>query len=437
MPANVVPTPHLRRIGGVVTVGAVAAILGATLFPASGGEAVGSHFCLVCGTGGGVDVILNILLFAPLGVGLALYGVPARRAILMMLAMSALIETAQLWIPGRDSTLGDVVSNTVGGAAGFACSRYARIWLWPSPGKATFLLAGWSAIWLAIQVVSSFAFTASIPESGYYGQIRPVLGHFTVFRGQVIAAEVGPTVIPNAFIADGRALRHQLLGGATISVAVVPAEPTADVAPIVRVADTNLDEVLLIAQNGVDLVFAIRSAADAMRLRPPSFVLRDVFPGSDSARRTRADTISLTAQHASSGATLTAQSGATTTRGLVRVTTSLGWTLLLPWQWYISGSRLEQALTWLWIFSLVVPLGYWAGSAAPPAGKEPGEIRRPLLVASLFVVGYGGLGWTPTFFGLAATPFVQWLALIAGILAGAALAHWMDRISLVAGSQHS
>jgi hypothetical protein len=121
-------------------------------------------------------------LFAPLGLGLALSGVPGKRALVAMCALSVLIETAQFFvISGRDSTVGDVLTNTLGGALGYLIGRYPRFWLLPPPRGARILVAAWAMIWLIVQVVSSIAFTVSIPRSVYYGQIARRLGSFAVF----------------------------------------------------------------------------------------------------------------------------------------------------------------------------------------------------------------------------------------------------------------
>src|SRR3954469_19639810 len=165
MKMTVAPAPHLRTAGFVITMVSLAAIGLATLLPASG-AASGSHFCLVCGSFGGVDAVLNVLLFVPLGIGLALSGLPAKRALLAMCALSALIETAQLLvIPGRDSTIGDLLTNALGGALGFAMARYPEDWLRPTPRIARNLLVAWAAIWLTIQIISNFGLAVSLPDS--------------------------------------------------------------------------------------------------------------------------------------------------------------------------------------------------------------------------------------------------------------------------------
>src|SRR4026209_2826376 len=155
MTGNVASTPHLRRIGSFVTLGAIVAILFETLLPESG-HPFGSHLCLVCGELGGVDSLLNVLLFVPLGVGLALRGINWNRSILMACAVSVAVETAQLlFVPGRDATLGDVVTNTVGAALGFALARHAGSWLRPPPRLAAMLGLAWCLLWLGVQAASN------------------------------------------------------------------------------------------------------------------------------------------------------------------------------------------------------------------------------------------------------------------------------------------
>src|SRR5712671_5089788 len=190
MKTTVAPAPHLRRVGLIIILASLAAIAIATLLPDTG-PAVGSHFCLICGSVGTVDALLNIILFLPLGVGLALIGVRAKNAVIWMFALSALIETAQFFvISGRDATVGDVLTNTLGGALGFAIVRYHGIWLRPPPRIARNLALGWAAIWLIVQVISSYAFTLSLPHTQYYGQIARKLGNFAIFPGTVLSARL-------------------------------------------------------------------------------------------------------------------------------------------------------------------------------------------------------------------------------------------------------
>ncbi len=77
------------------------------------------------------DVIQNILLFAPLGFLMAAGGNPESRsgrlpAILVSLALSAFVEWAQAWIPGRYPSCWDILSNAAGGALGAWAATRAR-----------------------------------------------------------------------------------------------------------------------------------------------------------------------------------------------------------------------------------------------------------------------------------------------------------------------
>ena len=90
-------------------------------------------WCLVCGPLGAVDVLNNLVLFFPLGVGLALSGRRSREIGLIVLAATLTIETLQLFlIPGRDASLSDVLTNIAGGLIGGASVRRHDLWLTPT-----------------------------------------------------------------------------------------------------------------------------------------------------------------------------------------------------------------------------------------------------------------------------------------------------------------
>jgi glycopeptide antibiotics resistance protein len=74
-----------------------------------------------------VDVFGNILLFMPFGAALA-YARAAGfvRAVALGAAFSTTIELVQIAIPGRWTSVDDVIMNTVGTAVGFALWRALR-----------------------------------------------------------------------------------------------------------------------------------------------------------------------------------------------------------------------------------------------------------------------------------------------------------------------
>ena len=81
------------------------------------------------------DVAVNVALYVPLGAAAALAlarkhgrGVSAALAILLGMALSASVEMLQIYVPGRQCSLLDVATNTIGTAAG----AWLALIAWPS-----------------------------------------------------------------------------------------------------------------------------------------------------------------------------------------------------------------------------------------------------------------------------------------------------------------
>src|SRR3954453_3118919 len=97
-------------------------------------------WCLVCGDHGGVDVIRNILLFIPFAFGLRLGGVPRKTVLLVGAASSLTIELLQLTIiAGRDASLSDVLTNSLGTGVGALIADYGSTLLPPTKHRARVL----------------------------------------------------------------------------------------------------------------------------------------------------------------------------------------------------------------------------------------------------------------------------------------------------------
>jgi VanZ family protein len=90
-----------------------------------------------------IDVAINLLGFVPFGLFLAAWLAEEKNrsalqvcgvTVLLGVCLSLAIEVIQAYIPGRDSSLLDVISNTTGTAAGVSLLAYARLVL-PSKAK--------------------------------------------------------------------------------------------------------------------------------------------------------------------------------------------------------------------------------------------------------------------------------------------------------------
>src|SRR5687767_3754236 len=99
----------ILRIGRFTALLGVLFIAATTLVPLpekSAAAAATPVWCLVCGEYGGVDVLNNVLLFIPLGLGLRLMGLRTSRVLMLGFFTSVSIELLQLtFVPGRDASL--------------------------------------------------------------------------------------------------------------------------------------------------------------------------------------------------------------------------------------------------------------------------------------------------------------------------------------------
>jgi VanZ family protein len=340
-----------------------------------------------------------------------------------MCALSVLIETAQfLVIPGRYSTIGDVITNSLGGALGFSIGLYAFVLLRPpSRRMALALCAGWSALWLAIQVVTAFGFSPAIPRSEYYGQLAPHHEDVEPFRGAVLGATIADVPLSDSRLSESPRLQEQLVRGAIVMTTVVPAGPTPDIAPIVRVVDEAEREIVFLGQNVPDLVFGVRTGAVVLRLRPPFFSQPDVFPGATRNEREPAtDTLTASARYSASEVWMSTRTK--TSHALrIPITSSLGWTMLLPFEWFIEGTRTERDASVIWVACLLLPIGYW-GRRFVQFANAGRATRIQVTSAIIAALLYVGLVAVPRAFGVNPARFGDWLAAFTGLLLGAALA---------------
>jgi len=422
MKNSVASAPHLREFGKALATASVVAILVATLWPEPGQPAA-PPLCLVCGDDGGVDVVLNIALFIPLGVGLALSGVRWTRAVLFACGLSMSVETAQLlFIAGRDASIGDVITNTVGGGLGFALASNSERWLRPDYRGALGLSLGWALAWLSIQAITAFAFALSIPDSRYYGQIARALADFAVFRGAVLRTSIDEIPISDTLVVRSDSVRQNLLEGGTVHVLAVPAQPTTEVAPLLRIVDEQSREILLLAQDDQDLVFGVRTGASILRLRPPFFDLPGAFADRPIQHTGPADTIALTGRYDGREAHLTARAGLANRELRMRMSGSLGWTLLMPFQWALQHSPAEFFFSWLWMAGLTLPGGYWGAKIVRSADVRGSSANIAMVVGSAIAILGAGLILPSLALGSTPAPAPDWLGAAAGMVIGGAFA---------------
>lgn len=271
---------------------AIGLVLLATL-PDVHGETLGRfQFCVVCGESGSADAVLNILLFLPFGAALAWGRRGVAAALVAGACLSLAIEITQLALPGRFSTLGDVVWNTTGAGLGawlFAAVRgglFRRGHGWRRMAIMTLFVA---ATW----IIAALLFMPAPPDGDYYGQWTADLGYLEHYDGQVLGASIAGMPLPPHRLEFPGAVRLALLQGQLLTVRARAGHPPPRLAPVFSIFTGKRQGVVILGADGTSLVWQTRTFATAARLRSVQVrwkhAFRGVAPGDDITLRARID----------------------------------------------------------------------------------------------------------------------------------------------------
>lgn len=207
------------------------------------------------------DAIRNLILFLPFGWLLRGCRIRLITAAGIGLLLSAAIEVIQSDIPGRHTSIVDIVTNTLGTALGAILYSTRYQWLFPAPEHAVRLARAFGLLFIVVLMAGSQLLRPAIGGPDFYGGLRPELGNYDRYLGQVLEARLGSTPITPGRLASAEAFRRELLASAPISIRA-QADPRARaLAPLVTVHDTHQREVLLVASQERDLFVAWQTRA--------------------------------------------------------------------------------------------------------------------------------------------------------------------------------
>ena len=160
--------PQARRrfatvAGLTVTALALVAIGVITLSPAVV-TVVLPFWCMRCGARPAIDVLLNVLMFVPLGVGLALLRVRGQVAALAIVLATCAIEATQYGIvAGRFASARDILTNSAGGLAGWYLWSRWRSFAIPPARTARRLGLATAVLWISTQAITAWAHRVVAP----------------------------------------------------------------------------------------------------------------------------------------------------------------------------------------------------------------------------------------------------------------------------------
>jgi hypothetical protein len=404
-----------------IAVSLIAIIAVATLTPSHSGVPQSGPWCFVCGEMGGLDVLLNLIMFLPLGAALALAGVRARTVVASCFLLSLTVESLQYFaIVGRDASIGDLVMNTLGGALGALIGPRWKLWLMPRERDAVIFQGVGAVVWLLALAGSGWLLQPSLPFVNLWGQLTPSYNEFETYDGHVLSLTVnGQPVGSEPLPKDLEFYRAFQLGEPRIEALVtIPGRASTRTAAIARIANPNT-EALLLGQKFLDLVVRFRFRAADLRLRNPAIAVADAFPIPRGPAR---DTARIEAGMSNRmvHASLTGPFGRR--EWSVPLSVSLGWSFVLPFAPPIRATSMW--LSFVWVAGLFFPLAYWTALAA----RSGGERRLYVLFAALTaLVGLVAIPWS---FGFQLPRWPEWCAVASSGVLAWIIAQRIDRMKL-------
>lgn len=228
-------------------------------------------FCLLCGERGTADLVLNVVLFTPLGLALGFLGVRWSRAAMVGGSLALAIEIAQSVIPGRAPTWRDVAMNGAGAAVGAqmvgTLPALVRLAAQPALGPAAaavgvVIAAGtvWGTGWLLAPAVK---------PSPWFGLLAPRLAVLEHWEGRVDTVRVGSERIVTGALTNQDAVRAAVAARAPLRIVGTAGPAPAGLAPVLMLADDVQEEMLLVGQDGDDLIVRERRRSSVLRLFEP------------------------------------------------------------------------------------------------------------------------------------------------------------------------
>jgi hypothetical protein len=373
---------------------AIGCILAATLTPARGASGTGFFNCVLCGDRWIADALVNVILFAPLGATLAVNGRTGLRAVVAAGILSCCVELAQVAIPGRDPSLGDVCFNTLGAAAGQGVPLLAKRWLNPGTRPAASLSLAAASLAAVVFGLTGVLLAPTFPAGPYYSRWTADRADRVWYAGRVLDARLGTLSLRPSGNPMPAEVQTLLISGASLRIDAVAGPRPSSLGPLVTIEDRRQREVLLVGPDRDDLVLTYRARSAQLGLAQPDVRLRAALTHVKPR-----DTLHIAIQRNADGYCL----GVNQLSGCdLWFTVGSGWALLMyPSHW---PHWAQQLLDSGWIAGLLLPVGLWMR-------------RRPesFLAAALVVMS---LAMLPHAAGLNATAPREWVGAGCGLLLG-------------------
>jgi len=400
-------SPTIERLARIGVIANLLVISAVTMRPGEvdPAQAPCGFLALSCGELVTLDVILNAMLFAPLGACLVIAGGRPRLTTLGGFALSAAIEALQLLLPGRYPALRDILANGAGGLLGATLAAAAPSLLRGGALTAHRLLLGWTLGLGLLSSAGAALLHPSAPDAIWFGQWAPELGNFERYAGAVISAELQGAPLPSRSFPTPPAFRASYSSMHVEATATAPHGRSERAAPIVSVFDEHQRKILILGQHGDDLIFEPRLRGEDWGLRGIAIRVRGGVPANG-------DTLWLGARYRAGVLSAASRQNGEPRRVAAseRLSPISAWRMLLPWRWPMTAP-VGITLDGLMLGLLALPIGV-AARRAQNVG------RRRVILQAVVVIGVSAIVLVPLPFGLEIAAWPLWLGLGAGMHAG-------------------
>lgn len=382
-------------------------------------------WCATCSADWLSDVLANVLLFMPLGVGLALAGSSRVKAFAVIAIATGSIELLQLLVvSGRQPSLIDLLTNLSGGTVGFFSVHQRTVWQ-PRTAAGALRRAGtWATCWVVGTLLTAWAHAPSLSDSLWWAHWDTnEVSAGSAKRGEavVMAASIGGAPLAAGPVSPWSAFRSGLLrGDALMARAILPNAVTRHDHSFIVVDDADSESELLVLQaTERKVAFMIRTRGNSLRMRSPVISVDRPTWASDL------DTVEVRAMLKEGQLRLEVANSTGRRQSAIDLSPNMGWSFLLPPRFALGFEVIWYNA--LWVFALTMPIGFFvsAAFALPAAGAHvanDGGHYRWVAMAILVLPGIT-MAVVPVQFDVPVVGVLEWAAWLLSIPTGWRLWH--------------
>ena len=228
-------------------------------------------YCISCGAEGVADLLLNVLLFAPLGIAACGLGWSWRKTAVVFFALSTSIEITQATLlVGRDASLGDVLANSTGAILGWLVLPLLIDLCHPAPRTARRAAIVVTSLMFGTWAASGIGLRPALDgTSRWVGQLLPSSPFTEPFAGAAGRVTVNGVAITNGPFEPPRALADSL--ALTVQLTRDDTRAPRHSAVIARIKDDDGNLEVHVSQVGEALVLEARVAGSHWLLHTPQW----------------------------------------------------------------------------------------------------------------------------------------------------------------------